>query len=89
MKTRKQRTQRKPWKLDGKLARDVILLLPVTCLLLVSITGMTWEEAVWLSPAVVAGVFTGVFVLIQVMHLLFQITDRITGRFHFKRSPLA
>lgn len=89
MKARKRRTQRRYWKLDGRLARDVIMLLPVTALLLATITGMTWQEAAWLSPAVVLGVFAGVFVLVQVMHLLFQITDRISGRFQFKRSPLA
>ncbi len=89
MKTRKQRTPRKSRQLDMRLVRDMIMLMPIAGLLLVHITGMTWVEAVWLSPVVVAGVFIGLFITVQLLHMAFRLIDHLTDRFQLRRSPLA
>lgn len=77
------------WKLDKALMRDFAFLLPVTCLLLTGILGMPWQDAVILSPVVLAAVFLALYTVVMTLHSLFFVSDKVTDRLAIKRSPLA
>ena len=85
----KKKTARTQGPVDRSLFRDIGFLFVATCFVLVKLFGYSIEMAALISPVVIAAVFVGVYLFIQVLWLVMRGSDRIAAALNIKRSPLA